>query len=162
MQVNSSTVLVIGGYQNGQLSEKTFYLNIIDQSWSAGPVMATPRIIQSCGQIRKDKDSQQMSIIVAGDSSYLSSVEILDEGSNKWRNGPELPFQMYYSQMVQDPNAGVFLVGGFSPSRGVLSTLLQLPHAGADAAWVKLDRKLKIRRYRHTAFLVPDNIAYCS
>jgi hypothetical protein len=45
-----------------------------------------------------------MSIIVAGgyDNTYsrLSSVEILDEGSNEWQTGPELPFGIVDSQLV--------------------------------------------------------------
>ncbi len=41
-----------------------------------------------------------MSIIVfvgIDDGSYLSSVEIMDEGSNKWQAGPELSFGIGYS-----------------------------------------------------------------
>ena len=54
-------------------------------------------------------------VVVGGnDGSYLSSVEILDEGSSEWRNGPELPFGIFYSQLVEDSNGGVILVGGFS------------------------------------------------
>ncbi len=42
-----------------------------------------------------------MSIIVAGGDdgfSRLSSVEILDEGSNEWQTGSELPFGIGYFQ----------------------------------------------------------------
>ena len=70
-------------------------------------------------KIRRDKDSQEMSIIVAagwGGSSYFSSVEILDEGSNEWQMGPELPFGISHSKMVEDQNGGVVLIGGLSSS----------------------------------------------
>ena len=106
-----------------------------------------------------------MSIIVAGgydDSSYLSSVEILDEGSNEWQTGPELPFAIYDSHMVEDQNGGVILIGGESSSVGTLDTLYQLPHGGQDAVWTKMEQKMKIGRHRHTAFLVPDNFVDCS
>jgi hypothetical protein len=105
-----------------------------------------------------------MSIIVAGGyySSYLSSVEILDEGSNEWQTGPELPFGIYSSQIVEDQNGGVVLIGGESSSISKLDTLYQLPHGGQDAVWTKMEQKMKTGRNEHTAFLVPDNTVDCS
>jgi N-acetylneuraminic acid mutarotase len=165
VEVNSTTVLLIGGIQNGARSRKTFYLRTQDQSWTAGPELKTARNIHSCGRIKKDNASQGTSIIVVGGFAdgftYLTSVEILDEGSNAWRSGPELPIAVDFSQMVNDPNAGVVLVAGYSPNWGYLTTLWQLPHGGNDAVWKQMVQKLKIPRYRHTAFLVPDSITSC-
>ncbi len=90
------------------------------------------------------------------------SVEILDEGSNEWQKGPELPFGIFGSQMVEDPNGGVVLIGGGSSSVGALDTLYQLPHGSQDAVWTKMEQKMKIGRQDHTAFLVPDNLVNCS
>jgi hypothetical protein len=124
------------------------------------------RIDLSCGIIRTDKDSQGKSIIVAGGnngSSDFSSVEILNDGSNEWQTGPELPIGIDQSIMVEDQNGGVVLIGGgTSSSFGYLDTLYQLPHGGPDAVWTKMEQKLKTGRYEHIAFLVPDNIADCS
>jgi hypothetical protein len=92
----------------------------------------------------------------------LSSVEILDEGSNEWQTGPELPFAIGFSQMVEDQNGGVVLIGGYSSSVGILDTLYQLPHGGQDAVWTKMEQKMTTRRREHTAFMVPDNIVDCS
>ena len=119
----------------------------------------------SCGKIRRNKESQEMSIIVAGGYggfSYLSSVEILDEGSNEWQTGPELPFGIDDSQMVEDQNGGVVLIGGESSSVSNLDTLYQLPHIGQDAVWTKMEQKMQTGRSYHTAFMVPDNIVDCS
>ncbi len=162
--VNSTTVMVIGGDQNGQDSGKTFYFTFGDESWTEGPELKNRRWNHSCGKIRRNKDSQEMSIIVAGgfDKSYLSSVEILDEGSSKWQTGPELPFGIDSSEMVEDQNGGVVLIGGYSPSVYNLDFLYQLPHGGQDAVWTKMQQKMKTGRYKHTAFLVPDNIVDCS
>jgi hypothetical protein len=164
--VNSTTVMAIGGYQNGQsYSGKTFYFTFGEESWTEGPELKNKRDDHSCGKIRRNKESQEMSIIVAGGydgSSRLSSVEILDEGSNEWQTGPELPFQIWESQMVEDQNGGVVLIGGDSSSAGTLGTLYQLPHGGQDAVWTKMEQKMKIGRYEHTAFLVPDNFVDCS
>ncbi len=164
--VNSTTVMVIGGYQNAQdYSGKTFYFTFGEESWTEGPELKNKRGFHSCGKIRRNKESQEMSIIVAGGydgSSYLSSVEILDEGSNEWQTGPELPLGIDESQMVEDQNGGVVLIGGYSPSVVNLDTLYQLPHGGQDAVWTKMEQKMKTGRYRHTAFFIPDNIVDCS
>jgi hypothetical protein len=163
--VNATTVMVIGGVQNGQYSGKTFYFTFGEESWTEGPELKNKRRYHSCGRIRRNKESQEMSIIVAGGyvgSSRLSSVEILDEGSNEWQTGPELPFGISESQMVEDQNGGVVLIGGSSSSVGNLDTLYQLPHGGQDAVWTKMEQKMKTGRRRHTAFLVPDNFVDCS
>ncbi len=171
--VNSTTVMVIGGRQNGQISGKTFYFTSGEESWTEGPELKNNRRDHSCGKIRRNKESQEMSIIVAGgfdkDYPYLSSVEILDEGSNEWQTGPELPFGIDESQMVEYQNGGVVLIGGRSlplrgwlTSAGTLDTLYQLPHGGQDAVWLNMEQKMKTGRNKHTAFLIPDNIVDCS
>jgi hypothetical protein len=163
--VNSTTVMAIGGIQNYDHSGKTFYFTFGEESWTEGPELKNKRAYHSCGRIRRNKESQEMSIIVAGgndgENSDMSSVEILHEGSNEWQTGPELPFSIRDSEMVEDQNGGVVLIGGYSPSIGSLDTLYQLPHGGKDAVWTELKQKLKTKRQAHTAFLVPDNIVEC-
>jgi hypothetical protein len=162
--VNSTTVMAIGGIQNGQYSGKSFHFTLGEESWTEGPDLKNKRGYHSCGRIRKNKESQEMSIIVAGGNygSYLSSVKILDEGSNEWQTGPELPFGIGYSQMVEDQIGGVILIGGRSSSVSYLDTLYQLPHGGQDAVWTKMEQTMKTGRYQHTAFLIPDNLVDCS
>ncbi len=162
--VNSTTVMVIGGVQNGQYSGKTFYFTFGEESWTEGPELKNKRRWHSCGKIRRNKQSQEMSIIAAGgwDFSYLSSYEILDEGSNEWQTGPELPFGIRDAQMVEDQNGGVVLIGGESSSFVNLDTLFHLPHGGQDAVWTKMEQKMKSGRQFHTAFLVPDSSVDCS
>jgi hypothetical protein len=163
--VNSTTVMAIGGIQNLQYSGKTFYFTFGEESWTEGPELKNTRRLHSCGKIRRNKESQEMSIIVAGGydgSSLLSSVEILDEGSNEWETGPELPFGIGSSQMVEDQNGGVVLIGGQLSSIDNLDTLYQLPHGVQDAVWSEMKQKMKTERSSHSAFLVPDNIVDCS
>ncbi len=163
--VNLTTAMVIGGYQNYQYSGKTFFFTFGEENWTEGPELKNKRVDHSCGKVRRNKESQEMSIIVAGGqdgSSYLSSVEILHEGSNEWQTGPELPFGIHISQMVEDQNGGVVLIGGESSSVSNLDTLYQLPHGGQDAAWTKMEQQMKTGRQSHTAFLIPDNIVDCS
>ncbi len=73
-----------------------------------------------------------MSIIVAGgeDGRPLSSVEILDEGSEEWRTDPNLPLSILWSQMVEDQKGGVILIGGSSDFNSSMDTLFHLPHGG--------------------------------
>jgi hypothetical protein len=163
--VNSTTVMAIGGRQNGFFSGKTFYYTFGEESWTEGPQLKNKRRDHSCGTIRRNKESQEMSIIVAGGIdggiSRLSSVEILDEGSNEWQTGPKLPFGIFGFQMVEDQNGGVVLIGGRSSS-GYLDTLYQLPHGGQDALWAQMEQKMKTGRTEHTAFLVTDSSVDCS
>jgi N-acetylneuraminic acid mutarotase len=163
--VNSTTAMIIGGYLNGYFSGKTFFFTFGEESWTDGPELKNKRVDHSCRKIRRNKESKEISIIVAGGydgSSYLSSIEILDEGSNEWQTGPELPSGISESQMVEDQNGGVVLIGGRSYSGYNLDTLYQLPHGGQDAVWTKMEQKMTTRRKWHTAVLVPDNIVDCS
>ncbi len=157
--------MVIGGVQNGQISGKTFYFTFGEERWSEGPELKNERASRSCGKIRRNKDCQEMSIIVAGGqdvSSTLSSVEILDEGSNEWQTGPDLPFGIERSQMVEDQNGGVVLIGGESSLVSNLDTLYHLPHGGQDAVWTEMEQKMMTGRYRHTGFMVSNNLVNCS
>jgi hypothetical protein len=156
--------MVIGGDKKGVYSGKTFYFTFGEESWTEGPELSYKRGYQSCALIRRGKDSQEMSIIVAGGydgSASLPSVEVLDEGSNEWRTGSPLPFGIIDSQMVEDQNRGVVLVGGVIVGDN-LDTLYQLPHGGQDAAWTKMEQKLSAGRPHNIAFTVPDNIVDCS
>ncbi len=53
--VNSTTVMAIGGRQNGQYSGKTFYFTFGEESWTEGPEMKNKRRYHSCGKIRRNK-----------------------------------------------------------------------------------------------------------
>jgi hypothetical protein len=170
--VNSTTVMVIGGLRNSHQKE-TLYYTFGEERWTEGPALKNERISPSCGRIKTSKDSQEMSIIVVGGwttptypsngPTYLTSVEILDEGSTAWRSGPDTSLGTANSQMVEDKDGGVVLIGGNSHSYVLLlDTLYQLPHGAHDAVWTKMEQKLKTERALHTAFWVPDNIVDCS
>jgi hypothetical protein len=53
--VNSTTVMVIGGWQNSQYSGKTFYFTFGEESWTEGPELKNKRGFHSCGKIRRNK-----------------------------------------------------------------------------------------------------------
>ncbi len=74
-------------------------------------VFFNSRYAHSCGHIHSDETGLQFSIIAAGGYylGVLSSVEILDSGATSWRNGPELPINVEYGAMVEDPLGKSFL-----------------------------------------------------
>ena len=49
--VNSTTVMVIGGYQNGPTSGKTFFFTFGEESWTEGTELKNKREGHSCGKI---------------------------------------------------------------------------------------------------------------
>jgi hypothetical protein len=52
--VNSTTVMAIGGWQNDQVSGKTFYFTFGEESWTEGPELKNKRSYHSCGKIRRN------------------------------------------------------------------------------------------------------------
>ena len=159
--LNSTTVVIIGGWQAGYPdSPHTYFFNTENEKWTRGPGLLRGRIAHSCGKLRKDSGSSEMSIIVAGGlfSIFLSSVEILDFGATEWRAGPSLPSGIQGASMVEVSSGGVVLIGGYNGT--VLDTLYQLSHANSE--WVLMPQKLKVGRSGATAFLVPDEITNCN
>jgi hypothetical protein len=161
--VNATTLMVIGGSQGGRTSPNTYYLNTEQGFWTEGPPLAKSRGDHSCGRIKKNSQSQDLSIIVVGgwNETDISSVEILDPEANEWRRGPDIPNRVMKSSMVEDPNGGVVLLNEWSDWNEYHDVLFQLSHGGADAEWIKMEQKVKFRRNGVVAFLIPDNIVDC-
>ena len=156
--INSSTVIVLGGYFSDNLNS-TYILNSEFPRWIEGPQMQDPRAFHSCGLVPQGPFSTQLSIIVAGGTpGSMASVEILDEGSNQWRRGPDLPIGSTNNAMVPHPLGGVVVLGGKSADSGPLDKLFYLPHAGPKAQWQELPHKLNVARSSLIAILVPDEI----
>ncbi len=84
--------------------------------------------------------SRSTSIIVVGgyeadiiswkERPQFTSTEILNENMDGWYQGPDLPFGIADSAIVEDSNGGVILVGGNSQKGGILNTLFRLSHSG--------------------------------
>jgi hypothetical protein len=116
----------------------------------------------SCARVLKDNTSNQYSVIVGGGivplDIYSDFVEILDEGSDTWRNGTSatLPFAMHSAVMVEYVG-GVLLIGGQLENGTFLDTIYFLPNA--EATWELFPVKLSAGRSGPNAFLVPDE--YC-
>ena len=162
VKYEETSVMVVSGQQNRFNSKNTYILNSGSEEWIAGPKINFARGYHGCSRVPQSEGSSDYSIIVAGgnNGTYMSSVEILDTGSNTWRAGPDLPMTICCGVMIEHPLGGVVLVGGKSGTNNYLDTLYYLRHA--DAEWEELPQKLKLGRGQHTAFIVPEGVAdYC-
>ena len=161
VMINSTSLILIGGDQGfDYYSTSTYIFDLNNKKWTQGPELKFGRRRHACARIPSQRHGLRSSIIVVGGTNnrsgeVMSSVEILDEGSNEWRQGPELPIPIYMSVIVEQPVVGVALIGGMSNNYTELNTIYRLPHSGKDAEWELMPQKLKFPRYRHTAFLVP-------
>ena len=161
--VNSTTVLIAGGFQNYiSTAANTYFFNTEKETWTAGPVLKLGRDWCRCGGIRKDYQSTDYSTIVVGGISSNgreSTSEILDAGSSEWVKGPELPLGIASPSLVEYHNGGVVLLAGDSDF-ALEKTIYYLEHA--RSSWIKMPQALKIGRQSALAFLVPDEITNCS
>ena len=89
----------------------------------------------------------------------MASVEVLSLNDGEWKQGPELPYAIFASAMVEVPDYGVLLVGGSTAFTEELRTILKLEDARSK--WEELPQRLKTGRNRHSAFLVPDKLTVC-
>ena len=163
VQLNSTTAMVIGGFQNKSTSRNTYILNTILGDWILGPPLNTRRVRSGCGRIKKSLKIPEFQIIVVGGvgSADVPSVEILDEETFTWKEGSLLPFGIPDGRLVEDPAGGVILVGGRGDaSIGTLDTLYRLSHAEATE-WRLMPQRLKVARKFPAAFMIPDGIVDC-
>ena len=91
----------------------------------------------------------------------LASVEIFEDGANEWRRGPDLPLNIGFASMIEDQTGGVILIGGSqSENVGMYDSIFRLAHAQAE--WEQLPQKLKLKRSKQNAFLIPEGFVNCT
>jgi hypothetical protein len=91
VHVNATTVMVIGGIQNGtQNSNGTYILNTGNEQWRRGPNLKYGQARLLCGKLRTNSlRSEGFSVIVVG--SFNSKIQLLDKLEDDWHLGLELP-----------------------------------------------------------------------
>ena len=115
LSLNSRTLMVID-------TSNTFFMSD-DLIWTTGPAMNVQRSSFSCGRVLKDEGSNELSVISAG-GFFTDVVEVFDVDLNEWRFGPNLPYEIYSAEMVEDPLGGVILLGGIGAFGETNSKLL--------------------------------------
>ena len=87
VRVDSTSIYLIGGFQDNRRSEKTWIIDAKNNfAIKEGPPMNNPRIYHSCATMRLNN---KVFIIVVGDLMCRSHTEILDTSlpTNKWKPG---------------------------------------------------------------------------
>ena len=156
--VDKTTVMLIGGIQNNEISGNTLIISDSNRKWMAGPTMTTQRFQHSCAIINTDQKSLKQSIIAVGGyyNGALKSSEILDQDSKAWRMGPNLPTEIWGMSMAGDPKGGVLLIGG-ATLNGLLRDIYRLKHGASQ--WEMLKQKLSAPLMSMSAVLIPDYLS---
>ena len=104
VHVNATTVMVIGGIQNGtQNSNGTYILNTGNEQWRRGPNLKYGQARFLCGKLRTNLHrSEDLSIIVVG--SFNSRIQLLDDLEADWRLGLKLPGKVSHKKKIQIGN----------------------------------------------------------
>ena len=161
--VNKTTIFVMGGSDQYGSKSSSNYMNSDNLKWIPGPSMVHPRNALACGRILKSQNSVTFStIVVAGsNTAFLSSVEILDDGSNTWRSGPDLPIKAVALRILEDPRGGVIVVGGTNGT-AANQNVYRLKHAGPNAQWETLPQQTSQMRYWVAAVMIPNELVNCT
>jgi hypothetical protein len=95
VSLNDSTVILIGGMQNGLYLEdtNTFYYNNDNKTWTEGPSLINGRFWHSCALFKNPLNGNAETVIVTGgynDKGTLVSTEFLNLDSDSWTLGRNL------------------------------------------------------------------------
>ena len=180
VQIDSKTVYIIGGHQNGKVSNKTWIVDPTnDFQIKEGPSLNEARQSHSSARM---KIKGKIFIVVAGGNDcgssipvpgghHKKSVELLDTTSPDqfWEMGPDLPVRIYSAAMVTSPTKrGVILIGGriVSSSSTVCHTWNKIIHLQMTRKtflksvlkWIYLPQKLQHNRGCHLAFPISTKV----
>ena len=89
--INKTHSILIGGDSNDVISNKTWFYNHAQKSWTSGPILMVRRSLHTAGIVR-DKQKNEDTIVVVGGmgttGTILDSVEVLNPKSgHTWRKG---------------------------------------------------------------------------
>ena len=173
VQIDSKTVYIIGGMQNGKVSNKTWIVDPTnDFQIKEGPSLNEARDSHSSAKM---KINGKLYIVVAGGMNCGSStpvpggfekksVELLDTTSPDqfWEMGPDLPVRIHSAAMVTSPTKkGVIMIGGKIATKGNVCGIwnkmihLQMTRKTflkSTLKWSYLPQQLQHISYNHLAF----------
>jgi hypothetical protein len=173
VKINDSMLMSIGGLISWPATGKTYFFDVVKNTWMVGPLMNTPRADHSCGIMdwKNPSTGKMEKVVIAAsgndaDGKKSNSVELLFLGNyenNKagWSIGPPLPVSASYTSMVEYKN-GVILVGGLyqgTPYSVTNQNLYQLQ--SPFGPWTTMKQTLKDPFRGESAFLIPDDLVNC-
>ena len=150
--VGPNRVMLLGGHFK---TKETYFYDGNSGKWTAGPPMSTGMGFGQAGLVIFNNGTKA---IVAAGGWKGRSTEILNIDTNKWRKGPDLPFEIWNGASVQLQNTFA-IVGGYDgrSSQRVLDTIITFDTQNEN--WILSNQRLRTGRAEHTAFLVNDS--YC-
>jgi hypothetical protein len=112
--VNETTFVFTGGRTASQttVTSDTHWFDALNGKGSGGPRLNVARRSHGCGVIRSDEGVYLVVVGGFNGSQYLDSTEILEIGSNEWKEGPKLPMPIDDVIVVEDPATNSLLIVG--------------------------------------------------
>jgi len=172
VKYNSTHVYLIGGYQNGRISKKTWIFDPTkNYEYFEGPELNEERYWHSCGKFYNQ--GKEFIIVAGGVNGYgtgIDSVELFgtDHSNNGGFSAPieiKLPYPIWHSTMVTAPDGnGVYLIGGAFGDNLSSDTILEFKQSDnefGEYIWEESGTKLQNARRNHVAFHVPEEETAC-
>ena len=160
VNINSTLFVIIGG-QNSNISKSTYFCDSAANLCYPGPDLNTARIFHACGTMNwlnpLTNVNEKLIVVVGGyNVRMLKSVELLNvsqflQNSQGWILGPDLPSETSFGWIFDFENT-VIIGGGLNVNRG--TEFLQL--ASPNGNWVEKTQHLSAARYGHIMFLIND------
>ncbi len=164
--LDQSSIMLISGIQNEiNFKRETWILNFNNANWTSGPPLQTGRNGHRCCRMPVSSTNNTMGTICVGginDTSKpaLTSSEILIDGATGWSYGPDFPRPLTASQVIDGPNGGCCMVGGYAQGSTVYNSITCLQYL--SSSWVDLTQTLQTARYGHVAIPVPSSTFNCA
>ena len=174
MMINSTTALITGG-KGLNWSYFTYFVNIINWTWTKGPQLAESRAGHGCAAFIHN--GQNYAIVAGGFNGYgnggqgynfLSSIEILDlnNGILSWKKGPELPVRMDSFPLVST-SQGIMAVGGYDYTNGkykdeLLNMKCEDGKDISECKWEEYPKKLDFARSNHVVIPLLASYEVCN
>ena len=168
--INSTTAFVTGG-NTGFFSYQTYFVDIINWTWTKGPHLEEARADHGCAVFMHN--GQNYAIVAGGligvkNDDFLSSTEILDLNNEilEWTKGPELPVKMDNFPLLST-SIGIIAVGGYDRTNNRnKNELLNLKcKDGKDVSeckWEESQKKLNMPRSRHVVIPLQASCEICN
>ena len=162
VKINDTTLLVAGGIVDDEIlsNRKTFFYNSLEDKWFPGPTLPASKNGPSCGLLNwfnPDSGKQEKVVVVSGgdksNDTFLLFMQDYDTKQSGWTIGPPVPVPSFVGTMTELHNS-VILIGG-----GQDGHLYRLD--SPFGTWVKMNQTLKVPRFGHDSFLIPDELVNC-
>ena len=93
--INTTTSILIGGFQNGALySADTFYFDHLNSEWTSGPKLNNGRMHHAAGIVTDTVTGEKLLVVVGGSHAYKSTEILIGKD---WFKGKTLFLQTNFA-----------------------------------------------------------------